>query len=670
MTRKIFFLSIIITSMIFGQDYVWPTHTDKQLTSNFGEFREDHFHMGIDIRTNSSVGHPMYAVHDGYIYRIATNFRGYGKALHLKTNDGNIAVYGHLTSFSNQLENRLFELQNKNHSYFVNKYFTREEYPIKRGEIIGYSGNSGGSMGPHLHFELRNEHDQPLNPMTYGFPLVDNVPPTFLDLSIIPLAAGTQIDNSPLPQNYTPLRSSPKVYTLKDTILVEGKYGITTRVIDKIQNASYSYQIEKLELLVDSISVYTVHYDLLDFNEGKNISTIHGQPISHPKYNDFQKLYRLEYYPRLTIHQNENTGIINLSEGIHKIEILAWDAAQNKSVLTFYIRSTRQLQKPKYTTSLNLNDYPTFNGDFKVFNPELIQLEKGTIFQLQTNVSSSDIIMAFIEKPERLLTFPLSKSGTNNYVSEMINPYLFMNSKSCGFLFYSDTIQEYKFDFTPIFISPYSDNIIFSKDNLCSVEINSAIYDTTLMWITKQSSPTYINSANRKSNVYEIHPYGIPFKNDFNISLAVNDVSNIKRCAIYTYNKKKSKWDFVESDTDTIINFINAKLSIPNIFTVFEDTKPPDFLYTYPKNQQTYSKDTIKQFTIILNDDLSGINLSEEYLEVYLDGKRIWVAYQPVKKEISYFLRNSLSRGEYNLLINIQDRSGNSASKTIKFFIE
>jgi len=221
-----------------------------------------------------------------------------------------------------------------------------------------------------------------------------------------------------------------------------------------------------------------------------------------------------------------------------------------------------------------------------------------------------------------------------------------------------------------MFISPFSDNIIFSDDSLCSAEINNAIYDTTLLWITKQSSPTNINSANRKSNVYEIHPYGIPFKNDFNISLAVNDVSNIKRCAIYTYNKKKSKWDFVESDADTTINFINAKLSIPNIFTVFEDTKPPDFLYTYPKNQQTYSKDTIKQFTIILNDDLSGINLSEEYLEVYLDGKRIWVAYQPIKKEISYFLRNSLSIGEHNLLINIQDRSGNSASKTIKFFVE
>ncbi len=670
MTRNIFFLSIIITSMILGQDYVWPTRTGKQLTSNFGEFRDNHFHMGIDIRTNGSIGHPMYAVNDGYIYRIATNFNGYGKALHLKTNDGNIAVYGHLTSFSNQLETRLFELQNNNQSYFVNKYFARDEYPIKRGEIIGYSGNSGGSMGPHLHFELRNEKDQPLNPMTYGFPLVDNVPPTFLDLSIISLDAGTQIDNSPLPQNYTPLRSSPNVYILKDTISVNGIFGITTRVIDKIQNASYSYQIEKLELLVDSISVFSVQYNLLDFNEGENIPTVYGQPVNHTKHDDFQKLYRLELYPKLTIHPDDKTGIINLSEGIHKVEIIALDAAQNKSMLTLYVRSYKTLQKAKYKTLLNLNDYPKINGKSNVFNPELIQLEKGTIFQVQTDRNSSDIILAYIQKPDVLFTFPLIKIEPYKYVSEMINSYLFKDSESCGFLFYSDTIQKYKFDFTPMFISPFSDNIIFLEDSLCSAEINNAIYDTTLMWITNQTLPPLNYSENRKSNVYELHPYGIPFKNDVSISLVINNDAELEHCAIYTFNKKKLKWDFEKSSIDTINNLITAKLSEPKNFTVFEDTKPPDFLYTYPKNRQIYPKGTVKKLIITLNDDISGINSSEENLEVYLDGKRIWVAYQPIKKEISYFLRNSLSIGEHNLLINIQDRSGNSASKTIKFFIE
>ena len=87
MTRKFFLLTILISSLILGQDYVWPTNTGKELTSNFGEFRDKHFHMGLDIRTRSSVGHLLYAVNDGYIQRITTNFNGYGKAIYLKTNE-------------------------------------------------------------------------------------------------------------------------------------------------------------------------------------------------------------------------------------------------------------------------------------------------------------------------------------------------------------------------------------------------------------------------------------------------------------------------------------------------------------------------------------------------------------------------------------------------------
>lgn len=670
MINKIFFSILLIFSLIFAQDYAWPTNTGKHLSSNFGEFRGNHFHMGLDIRTRGSIGHPLYAVSDGYIYRMATNFGGYGKALYLKTNDHRIAVYGHLSRFSKPLSSHLYELQSENHSYFVNKYFTQDEYPVKRGDIIGFSGNSGGSMGPHLHFEFRNDKDQPLNPMIHGFPLIDNVSPKFLDLAMIPVATGTHIDKSPIPQNYTPMRLSLNEYILQDTISIAGKFGIATRVIDKIQNASNSYQIEKLELMVDSVSTFSVQYDLLDFSEGKSIATIYGQPVNHSKNDDFQKLYRLESYPKLTIHNDYETGIVDLPKGVHKIEILAWDSAQNKSTLTFYVELTSSPQETTYKTSLNLIDYPIYNSGFKNFEPKLIQLENGAVFQLQDNINNSDIVMSFIEKDDALYTFPLIKIETYKYVSEMINPYLFQNIKSCGFLFYSDIIQKYEFDFNPTLILPNSTNTIFYRDSLCFVKGENVSYDTTLMWIVKQDNPSKTNSINRKSNVYELNPHGIPFKNKVEVSFAVTENSNLEQCAIYTFNKKKSKWNYVNSSIDTTTNSIIAKINKPNIFTVLEDTKPPWFNYTYPKNQQTYLKNTVKFIKIILDDDLSGINSSEDYLQVYLDGKRIWVAYQPVKKELSYKLREYLSIGGHTLLVKIQDRSGNSTSKSIKFFIE
>ncbi len=668
---KIFFFSLfIIFNLMSGQDYTWPTSTGKELTSNFGEFRDLHFHMGVDIRTHSTIDHPLYAIQDGYIFRIATNFSGYGKVLYLKTSDGKIAVYGHLNRFNDNLEELVHNLQNKNNSYFINKYFTPNEYPVNRGEIVGYSGNSGGSTGPHLHFELRSENDQPLNPLTSGFTLSDNVPPQFLDVSIIPLMPGAQINNSPLPQNYYPVATSTNTYFIQDTILASGKFGIATHVIDKIQNVSFSYQIEKLELLVDSISTFSVRYNLLDFSEGKNISTVYGQPVNHPKRDDFQKLYRLGTFPKLSILKEDDSGIIHLTNGIHKIEIMAWDANQNKSVLIFHIKSVNKTKTEKSNHLLNLTNYSVYNNTNNVFKPELVQLEKGAIFHLQTDVNDSNKIIAFIEISEKLLTFPLIKIGVDSYASNLINLSNFKDTKACGFLIYSDTTQKYQFPFIPTKIIPNTNKKVKSVDGLCSVETNRAYHDTTLLWIAKYNSPVRINSVNRKSDIYELHPYGIPFKNSVTTALTINNAIDLEHCSIYTFDNKKLKWNFVKSRADTIQNILSASINKAVLFTVLEDTQSPNILFTNPKNQQMYLADSLKNLLIVINDDLSGIDPSEENLKVFLDGKRIWVAYQPVDKEISYKLSDTLTMGEHNLLINIKDRSGNSTSKTIKFFIE
>ena len=141
---------------------------------------------------------------------------------------------------------------------------------------------------------------------------------------------------------------------------------------------------------------------------------------------------------------------------------MGWDSAQNKSILTFYVKSNIPTKKPLFNTSLNLTDYPIYNSNNKIFEPKLIQLEKGAIFQIQTKASSSEIIMAYIEKPDALLTFPLIKIEADIFASDLINPILFKNAESCGFLFYSDSVQKYKFGFNPTIVFHNSNDIVFS----------------------------------------------------------------------------------------------------------------------------------------------------------------------------------------------------------------
>ena len=636
MKYKFFFSILLISNLIVGQDYAWPTKTGKQLTSNFGEFRGDHFHMGLDIRTHASEGHPLYAVNDGYIYRINTNFSGYGKALYLKTNDEKIVLYGHLTKYNKTLENRLFELQNEKQSYFVNKYFNENEYPVKRGEIIGYSGNSGGSMGPHLHFEFRNDIDQPLNPMTNGFSINDSISPIFLDLAIIPINSGTKIDGSPLPSNYTPEKIFPNKYTLNDTISIQGKVGISTRVIDKIQNTSYSYQIDRLVLYVDSIPTFSVKYNLLDYSERKYISTIYGQPINYPKADDFQKLYRLEAYPILKIHEDEKTGILDLPEGLHKVDIIAHDAAQNESTLSFYVNFEKP-KKSKRISKLKLKDYPIINTNVDY---DIIVLEKGIVLQINTEVKKSEIISAYTEMTDKLLTFPLQYEN-GKYLSEFIGFDKLQGIRKVGFLFYSDSIYKFESDIKPQLILPNKNSTVFSNDSTVSININESFYDTTLTWIEKHSKLSNSYIKNKRSDVYEIYPKGIPFKNKIEVSFELEDIENLAHYSIYKYSSNKSKWNYVKSEIDS--NRITANLNKPEIITVLEDIKRPWFNYTFPQNGATYTPGSITNIQITLDDDLSGINSSEKYLQVHLDGKRLLVAYQPIKKEISYGFRNPLS---------------------------
>ena len=180
---KILLVILFFNVHAWTQDYTWPTNLGKHLSSNFGEFRTTGYHQGLDIKTKGSIGHPVFAVSDGYISRIVSNFSGFGRALYLTLDDDQTAVYGHLSKFTPRLEDRLIKQQEKNQSYISNIFLSPEEFKFKKGDIIAYSGNTGFSFGPHLHFEIRNKKGQTLNPLTSGLSQADRLAPLIDEIS-------------------------------------------------------------------------------------------------------------------------------------------------------------------------------------------------------------------------------------------------------------------------------------------------------------------------------------------------------------------------------------------------------------------------------------------------------------------------------------------------------
>ena len=263
--RLIITLSLILT-ILPAQDYTWPTNTGKHLSSNFGEFRTTGYHLGLDIKTKGTTGHPVYAVGDGFISRIVTNFSGFGRAIYFTLDDGQTAVYAHLSKFPPRLEDRLKAEQKAQQSYFTNFYLSSEEFRFAKGDVIAYSGNTGFSFGPHLHFEIRNEHGQPLNPLVHGLNQADRLAPVVEELAFTPLTKESWVNGNQLPQNFPLFRDKKGEYHFPDTVNISGKLGLSIKAFDKRQGANNIYQPHRIEIYIDEKLYHTLQFDRLDYN--------------------------------------------------------------------------------------------------------------------------------------------------------------------------------------------------------------------------------------------------------------------------------------------------------------------------------------------------------------------------------------------------------------------
>ena len=324
---------IILLAGTAAQDYRWPTDNGKRLSSNFGEFRGDHFHMGIDIKTAGVSGKPILAIADGYVSQLWASFGGYGKALYLTMNNGHTAVYGHLSLFSPLLEEVLKNQQQRENTYFVKMQFKPGEFPIASGSIVGYSGNTGHSFAPHLHFELRDTSDRALNPLKYGLPIPDRLTPVITAVTINPLANGTLINAGPLPQTFPIFRDMSGIYSLPDTINCFGTVGLGIKVHDRVQGAANKYNIYRIELWVDQILQFTVEYNQLDYAQERLIATVEDHRLQRLNNEDYHRLYHRPEYPAVTVHPDGNDGILTLGPGRHALEIKVIDNAGNHSLL-------------------------------------------------------------------------------------------------------------------------------------------------------------------------------------------------------------------------------------------------------------------------------------------------------------------------------------------------
>jgi hypothetical protein len=319
-----------------------PLTIPLYLSGNFGELRSDHFHSGVDFKTQGVIGKSVHAVEEGYVSRIKIQTLGYGNSIYITHPDGITSVYGHLDSFIDTVSDyvKAYQYQKKTHTLDI--YPDKELFKVKRGEVIAFSGNTGSSGGPHLHFELRGTSSQhPLNALLYGFDVKDNISPKLYNLYVYPLERTTGGRYSePL---LIPLTKSDTAYHLStiDTLYLSGNIGFGLEAYDYLNDASNRCGVFSIELFLNDIPVYVFKIDEFSFQES---SYINAHTDYHQKAEKERKVHllyrkpnnRLSLYPLLV-----NDGLIRFKvDETSKVNIRVKDTNGNSSELTFYAKGS------------------------------------------------------------------------------------------------------------------------------------------------------------------------------------------------------------------------------------------------------------------------------------------------------------------------------------------
>ncbi len=408
--RNILFtsISLLVAGSTFSQeitvsgtypktDFIPPLDLSPSLAGSFGEIRGGHFHSGLDYRTNQREGYPVYAVADGFVSRLRVQVGGFGNALYIGHSNGYTTVYAHLQRFSPRIARIVKDFQYRKQSFDVDFPLLPIEIPVKKGEIIAWSGNTGGSAGPHLHFEIRDSRtEETINPQLFGLEVPDRIKPTIEGLYMYRLNGLPFNENTT--KQYFRLSGSNGNYKLDQSPVINFSgdvgFGIITYDLQPAGNKNGVYSIE---LKMDSTTIFLSALERFAFSNSRAVNSHIDYPTLLTSGRTIQKSF-IEPGNPLSIYKTAvNRGIINTRDNnIHNMQYIVKDAKGNTSTISFRIKynpgsviTNTEKQGVKKFLYNQVNEYSS--GQMKVVLP------KGVLY--------SDINLYYDRSPRRKGTY-------------------------------------------------------------------------------------------------------------------------------------------------------------------------------------------------------------------------------------------------------------------------
>ena len=367
-------------------DYIYPIRDVARLyAANFGEMRPAHFHAGIDIKTDGAEGKPLVAVADGYVSRVSLAAGGYGRAVYITLRNGTMAVYGHLQRFRDDIEEHVRQERTARRANSVNLWFGPEAWPVKQGDVIGFSGNSGSSMGPHLHFEIRDTPTQRLyNVVREGvIRPEDNLPPRIMRLHYVEVDTLQGVPVRSRMESYAVVREAEGRYRLtrEEPVGVGRKGYFVAEVTDRRNGVHNTFGIWRVTASADGIPYFEYRMDGFTHDLSRCCDAVSCYPLQLGSRNEVVRLARLAGAPDCFYPTMEERGLVRTAEGQQRrIRIEAEDDCGNRSALEFTIRGRTESFRAEPDTAA-VAVYPDRTSLLQVGREARISIPEGALYE-------------------------------------------------------------------------------------------------------------------------------------------------------------------------------------------------------------------------------------------------------------------------------------------------
>ena len=353
-------------------DFDVPIKIPLLVAGSFGELRPNHLHAGTDFSANFKIGDPVFAPADGVVNRIKVSTFGYGKALYVRHNNGYTTVYGHLSAYGKDIAKYVNDRQYKEQKFEIELFPLKDELPVKKGDIIGYIGNTGGSGGPHLHYEIRDtQTEHILNPLAMYLKdaVIDTETPIINGVYVYPLSKDAVIDGSDTFFEI-PLKKVNNSYK-SDVLNATGTIGFGINTYDTQDKSRGKNGIYKMISYLNGTKVFEVLFDEFSFDESSSVNQFIDYKYYQQTGNRIQKLFVINELPFSVIKEKVNNGVVSLNKtGDFKYVIEVYDAHLNKQTIEIPLKyqnyEAKEKAEPKGKYIDYLRDYAFENENVSV----------------------------------------------------------------------------------------------------------------------------------------------------------------------------------------------------------------------------------------------------------------------------------------------------------------